>query len=271
MSTTIPPLSAQTLLIEGPDADGFVHTQFSSDTKALTAGHWQFSAWLDAQGRVRALFHLARLTDQRWMLLLRGGDAQSLERELRKYVFRSRVMFQSDATRFIVDDQPAALYLATRRDDAIVLGCGDHSIRLSATDVASDRWRLKQIRAGWPWLPPATMGKFLPPSLSLYRLEAVALDKGCYPGQEIVARLHYRGGNKRHLFSVELSQEVLDGTVLQTAERSSPLQLLAVARTASGAEALAVIQEEPALEVTTGLKLTADDGTAITIHARWPS
>ena len=197
--------------------------------------------------------------------------AQSLERELKKYVFRSRVMLQVDATCFIVDDQPSPLYRVTRWDGTIVIGCGDHSMRLSTTNTGSDQWRLKQIRAGWPWLPPTTIGKFLPPSLSLHRLEAVALDKGCYPGQEIVARLHYRGGNKRHLYSVELSQATPDGTALRIVEGRTDVQLLSVALTASGAEALAVLQDEPPIETTTDVPLTADDGTSVALRTRWPS
>ena len=69
---------AETLLIEGPDALAFAHAQFSSNVQSLAIGAWQFSAWLNAQGRVRALFHLARLDEQRLLLLLRGGEAAAL-------------------------------------------------------------------------------------------------------------------------------------------------------------------------------------------------
>ncbi len=83
--------TAETLLIEGPDAMTFAHAQFSSSVKSLSAGHWQFSAWLDPQGRVRALFHLARLGDERLLLLLRGGNAADMVASLQRFVLRAKL------------------------------------------------------------------------------------------------------------------------------------------------------------------------------------
>jgi folate-binding Fe-S cluster repair protein YgfZ len=82
------PYPAETLLIEGPDAIAFAQAQFSSKVSSLATGHWQFSAWLDPQGRVRALFHLARLADDRLLLLLRGGSAAAVVDALQRFVFR---------------------------------------------------------------------------------------------------------------------------------------------------------------------------------------
>ena len=66
------------------------------------------------------------------------------------------------------------------------------------TDAAVD-WRHHDITARLPWLGPASAGRFVPQALELERIGALSFDKGCYPGQEIVARLHFRGGNKRGL------------------------------------------------------------------------
>ena len=62
---------------------------------------------------------------------------------------------------------------------------------------------------------PAVLDALLPAALSLQRLHAVTVDKGCYPGQEIVARLHFRGGHKHHLYRVVLSQPIHSGEVLR--------------------------------------------------------
>src|SRR5690242_7368892 len=88
MPSTYP---AELVALEGPDAIAFAQSQFSSNLASLADGCWQFSAWLDAQGRVRALFHLIRLNGQRLQLLLRGGQAQALAGELQRYVFRAKV------------------------------------------------------------------------------------------------------------------------------------------------------------------------------------
>ncbi|MFS6628474.1 hypothetical protein, partial [Staphylococcus aureus] len=92
---------AETLSIEGPDALAFAHAQFSSDVRSLAVGTWQFSAWLSAQGRVRALFHLACLDEQRLLLLLRGGEAGALGEALRRYVFRSRLTIAASPWRVL--------------------------------------------------------------------------------------------------------------------------------------------------------------------------
>ena len=60
-------------------------------------------------------------------------------------------------------------------------------------------WRLADIAAGLPWIDAATRDEFVPQALGLERIEAVRFDKGCYPGQEIAARLHFRGGTKQSL------------------------------------------------------------------------
>jgi hypothetical protein len=99
------------------------------------------------------------------------------------------------------------------------------------------------MRAHWPWLPDNALEHWLPPALGLDRLGATALDKGCYPGQELVARLHYRGGHKRHLQQVRLSRSVPPGSALWHDGREL-MRLLDVVPTDAGAEALAVVPDE---------------------------
>ncbi|HJU25757.1 MAG TPA: folate-binding protein, partial [Rhodanobacteraceae bacterium] len=77
---------AQCIEISGEDARAFVQAQFSGDVRTLLPGHWQWNAWLDHKGTVRALMHLADAGDGRLLALLRGGDTQSLCADLRRYV-----------------------------------------------------------------------------------------------------------------------------------------------------------------------------------------
>jgi folate-binding protein YgfZ len=69
----------------------------------------------------------------------------------------------------------------------------------TARPAGAGAWDGSQIRAGMPWILPATQELFLPQMAALEQLGAVSFEKGCYPGQEIVARTHYRGELKRHL------------------------------------------------------------------------
>ncbi|AND68205.1 hypothetical protein ATSB10_07510 [Dyella thiooxydans] len=243
MSPTAPTLPAETLVIEGPDAAQFMHGQFTSPVLALSVGSWQFSAWLDATGRVRALFHLARLADQRWVLLLRGGQAGDLKNELSRFVFRARVELLVQPVGLLTAGPAMALHATEEAEGILHVGCGDHSIVIAA-EAPGDDLRAMQIREGWPWLPAGAIGQYNAASLGLHHLGAVALDKGCYPGQEIVARLHYRGGNKRRLCRVMLSQAVAPDTRLKRVGDGAELHLLDAVGGDSGVTGLAVAHED---------------------------
>ena len=262
------PNIAQALFIEGPDAAAFTHNQFTSPVTALPNGQWQFGSWLDAQGRVRALFHLARLGDERFLLMLRGGDAASFADALRRFVFRSRVTLFVANTSMLGCGSPMPMYVVDMEHDVIRLGCGTHSLLLGAQANDDDVRRVIELRAGWPWLPDDALNELLPPALSLHRLGAVALDKGCYPGQEIVARLHYRGGNKRHLHQIELSRFVAAGSVLRRSDREF-VRLLDVIQQHERVEALAVIADDIANNITQHAENTSDDGVVVQQLNTW--
>ncbi|WP_430389404.1 YgfZ/GcvT domain-containing protein [Dyella sp. 20L07] len=260
--------SAQILLLEGADAIAFAHAQFSSNVQSLKVGQWQFSAWLDAQGRVRALFHLARPADDTLLVLLRGGDATSLAQSLQRFVFRSKVKLTAHHSHALSTAPARESYAFDREDDAYIFGCGTHSLVVGTS--ADDDWRLPQIHAGWPWLPDNVIGELLAPALSLERLQAVALDKGCYPGQEIVARLHYRGGHKRHMHCVVLSQPLPGGTVLRQDDKGI-IQLLDVIATKVDVQALAVMGDDIVQQMKNDAFNPVDEGVSLRITESWPA
>lgn len=261
--------SAETLLIEGTDATAFAHAQFSSAVRSLATDQWQFSSWLDPQGRVRALFHLARLDNDRYLLLLRGGDAATMADALRRFVFRSKLDVTALQPRALATGPAMSIYAVEDDAGIVSLGCDTHSLRITTND-ADDAWRLPQLRMGWPWLPTTALDTLLPPALSLYRLRAVAIDKGCYPGQEIVARLHFRGGHKRHLHRVRLSQPMHSGDALRIDARSVG-SLLDVVATNEGIEALAILNDDMAARVDNTRTQELDDDLAIEFLDSWPA
>ena len=263
-------LIAPAVLIEGPDAIAFAHSQFASQVAALADHDWQFSCWLDAQGRVRNLFHLARLSDERLLLILRGGDTTTFIDALRRFVFRSRVRL-STVEGSLASGAAMPMHHVDVQDEVIRLGCGSHALLFGTNVSSDDAWQLEQLREGWPWLPDSALNELLPPALSLHRLGAVAIDKGCYPGQEIVARLHYRGGNKRHLHHVALSKHVEDGALLQRENREF-VRLLNVIAHAERVEALAVISDEVASRFGQHDKQNiSDEGIDVQLLNTWPT
>lgn len=259
------PSLAETLLIEGPDALAFAQAQFSSNVQSLAVGAWQFSAWLNAQGRVRALFHLARLDEQRLLLLLRGGDAAALGEALRRYVFRSRLTLHASPWRTLGTASAMPLHSMRIESDGIVLGCGTHGLRLADGEAGDETWRSLQLQLGWPWLPVSALDALLPSALSLHRLQAVAIDKGCYPGQEIVARLHWRGGHKRHLCKLRISHGASPGDVLHHDGKEVGV-LLNIVDDDDENDALATLNDDAASENTT---MQLDGGLALRVQHRW--
>jgi hypothetical protein len=259
---------SETLLIEGPDALAFAHAQFSSNVQSLAIGSWQFSAWLSAQGRVHALFHLARIDEHRLLLLLRGGEARAMGEALRRYVFRSRLTIMASPWSVMSTDSALPLHEVRATSDAIVLGCGTHGLRIAIDGAGDAKWRLPQLQLGWPWLPASMLDALLPSALSLHRLQAVAIDKGCYPGQEIVARLHWRGGHKRHLCNVQLTRNATPGDMLRS-DGNDIGTLLDVINDDEHIVALAVLNDDITSTLAEHDTLQLDHGLSLRIQHRW--
>jgi folate-binding protein YgfZ len=236
---------------------------------SLAVRHWQFSAWLDPQGRVRALFHLARIADDRLLLLLRGGHASAMTDALRRYVFRSRVSLTALPPRALATGSASLLHELRTDGEAFSFGCGAHALEITTEGSGDNAWRLPQMHMGWPWLPESRLNELLPPTLSLQRLHAAVIDKGCYPGQEIVARLHYRGGSKRHLHGVELSQPASAGEALQIDGREVGC-LLDVLRQEDRIDALAVLHDEVVSQARGGRLDVFDAQAGIRLCTAWP-
>ncbi len=221
------PHEAAVVHLHGADAERFAHAQFASDVRALPLQRWQWSAWLDVQGRVRVLLQLARIADTRFLALLRGGDAHTLATALGRFLLRDKLQLTAQKMR-LLPGAALAMNQVQLQDHAIALGMDTHSWMLSdaqadpapLSNIIEDASRatawLHELRAGWPWLPDAALDALLPPALGLEHLGAVRFDKGCYPGQEIAARLHFRGGNKRELVRLRGSAQIIEDLLRNT-------------------------------------------------------
>jgi len=107
-----------------------------------------------------------------------------------------------------------------------------------------ERWRLADIRAGLPMLAENLRDQLLPQWLGLDRLGAISLAKGCYPGQEVMSRLHFKGGNKRSLYRIELARTAAPGAGLKLADDTAAgLVVMSCRRGDDRAEALACLTD----------------------------
>lgn len=263
------PFLAQCITIEGADAVAYAQAQFSSPVDTLPCGQWQFSAWLNAQGQVRAFFHLARPSENSLLLVLRGGEASTLAAALGRYVFRARVSITALQPRQLGTGPALAQYALRVAGNTLELGCGEHSLRISDTQSVDTHWRLPQLRAGWPWLAAVDLDKWLAPALAMHRLQATVTDKGCYPGQEIIARLHFRGGLKKHLHHATLSRAMRAGDRLHLGDADIGCVIDVVAHDDAN-EALVVISDAATSELRDSRLDVHASKDISSLHLGWP-
>ena len=183
-----------------------------NDVAALADGHWQWNGWLTAKGRVVALFALLRLDAETLWLLLPDADPAELAAQLQRYVFRSKLKLAPLDLQVIGSFSPPALArgaaLGVSADGDIELDMsgdeGPRRLQIRQAPAADDaaaraRWNAFDLAHGLPRLPASQTSQWTPQQLSLERLRAFSVSKGCYPGQEIVARTHFLGQAKRGL------------------------------------------------------------------------
>lgn len=276
----MPLCPAELLVIAGADAPSFAQAQFTSDVMALTPGHWQWSAWLDAQGRVRHFFLLLRAEPDSLLAWLPLGGAETMRDGLARYVFRAKVKL-SVAADWALHASTSEEIGAPLAAQDVVAHAGGFAFRQpgdagriawlapvsSATsdEAALERWHADDVAAGLPLLAPALAGEFVPQALALERLDAIRFDKGCYPGQEVAARLHFRGGNKRDLRRVRVHGAAPEpGADLLDADGAKSGRILYSASvSAQASEALAVLPIETNRNDV--LKLASDDAISVVI------
>ena len=222
------------LALQGADAVTFAQSQFMNDVAALAVGQWQWNGWLTPKGRVIALFALLRIDAQTLWLLLPDVAASELATLLQRYVFRSKVVLKSIectvSASVCAPLQAKAAAFAVIEEDCIELDMGSDAgpRRLliggntaHEDQAAAGRWMQGDLAHGLPRLPASQREQWTPQQLSLDRLRAFSIKKGCYPGQEIVARTHFLGQVKRGLALYESASGVAVGSDVVVGEDRS--------------------------------------------------
>jgi folate-binding protein YgfZ len=246
------------IALEGRDAIAFAQSQCMNDVEAAPVGRWQWNGWLTPKGRVIALFALVRVAQDAAWLIVPDADADALSASLQRFVLRRQlqVTVRNDlhaSGTFEAPTSAAGASFAGNSTDGIELDFGGFGLRRTlrigptndaAHDDASElRWRADDLRLGFPRLPPSQAEQWTPQMLSLDRLHAFSVKKGCYPGQEIVARTHFLGQVKRGLTLFECPSEPEAGANVDVG--AVPLgQIVSTARNGEGWVALAVLPVE---------------------------
>ena len=234
-------LSYCLLKISGEDSASFLQGQLSNDIKELdseTENHWQYSAYCNQKGRVIALLKVWR-EEQTLYALINQDLAESTVDRLRKYVMRSKVEIQirdnvrcfAIASKAILEhinpnlsnalnDRPKAV---SSSDQQTALDIGPYYLLVDKSDSAGidyiestmsrENCLGGQINAGLPIVSLTSSELFIPQMLNLDLLGGINFKKGCYTGQEIVARMHYLGKLKQRMFICELIKGELSDAV----------------------------------------------------------
>ena len=224
------------LALTGRDAAAFAQAQFMGDVAALPDGHWHWNGWLTPKGRVLALFALLKPDPASVWLLLPDADPAEVAGQLRRFVFRSKV---------VLEPRPDLRVSGAFRAPAVAGGNrlagtpaagleldlsgegGPRTLHIGPADdgrapapAGDARWAAADLAHGLPRLDAAQQGEWTPQMLSLERLRAFSVRKGCYPGQEIVARTHFLGQGKRGLALLESEAPLAPGADVRAEDRT---------------------------------------------------
>jgi folate-binding protein YgfZ len=195
------------IAVTGDDATTFLQGQLTNDVAALKVGEAQWTGWCSPKGRLIASFLLVKRADG-YLAMLPAELAPAIAKKLSMYVLRSKVKIADVSAQY----ERAGLVGAGRPDlGSIEVGRNVHVaiepaagsrlalLRSASTPGTIQDWTLALIHAGIPTVVAATQDEFVPQMANFDLIGAVSFRKGCYTGQEIVARTQYRGILKKRM------------------------------------------------------------------------
>jgi hypothetical protein len=299
-------LGSQALLtVDGAEAETFLQGQLTCDVRRLANGDLLPAAHLTPKGRAVASF-LAWRVDDTFHLQLPQALAEAMTRRLRMFLLRSKATVgradetlvrlgawgaaAAEVAAALVGTVPESAFRQSSRGGCSVLRLPGAEPRLelllpvataieawtaltaAGAEVCQEAaWRLLDIRAGLGWVRAETSEALLPQMLNYDRLGGVSFGKGCYVGQEVVARLHHLGEVKRRAYpgTVSAAEVPAPGTPLfspgSTSRQGAGTVVDAIATGAQACELLAVVERKTL--AADGLRLGAADGPEVVLHA----
>lgn len=239
--------------VQGEDAHDFLQGQLTSDIKAVTPEKAQLGAWCNPKGRMLALMLIFQHGDDLYLQLPRERIAAVMKR-MRMFVLRSRVTLEDvsddlpvvalggNCITNLLEQVPEGDFTSQSSPGTTVIRFPGEQPRVqvigeagelaalwkkaaaTATLVNSNWWTLQNIRSGIPTVYDATAEAFVPQLLNLDLLQGISFTKGCYTGQEVVARMKYLGKLKRRMYVArfKVAEEPKPGDGLFSPHSKSP-------------------------------------------------
>lgn len=215
---------------EGADAAHFLQGQLSANTLTLTPSQGAFACYLNLKGRVMAFMVVVKRPEGFWLILPREL-IPSFMHKLQKFILFSKATLKDISDQYAITGDVRDPFEGPRcavheTQHRIVVDI-DPTSGLIWEIIASNNsttglpitYMLAQFNALIPWIGSAQTDQFLPHYINLVNLGAIAFDKGCFVGQEIVARMQYRGHANKTLRFVSGSNADLDAYAPDTVNR----------------------------------------------------
>lgn len=231
--TIVAPLTHLSLIrVTGTDALSFLQNQLSNDVAQMDAGHTRLAAYCDPKGRMLALFRVFQRDGDLFLQVPAALVADTLVR-LRQFVMRAKVTLAHADTELIqlglagpdaAERLETAIGVTLTATETVATTADTTVLRLPGIEprfaliapittagplwrtlcantsrAGTHAWNWLEIVAGIPTILPATRAEFVPQMANLDLIGGISFTKGCYPGQEIVARLHYLGRLKQRM------------------------------------------------------------------------
>jgi hypothetical protein len=221
--------------ISNNDAADFLQGQLTNDIRDVSSQHSQLSAYCTPKGRILSNFRIFKRNNAFYMRLPRTQLEATMKR-LRMFILMSKVDFEDSSDTLVsmgvsgptaiehlsahIKKLPEQVDDATQCDGFTVIRIpGMHprfeiyaeleaiqqlwsKLDVHAAPIGADPWALLDIQAGIPTIHPETSEAFVPQMINMHIINGVSFQKGCYTGQEIVARMQYLGKSKRQMYRV---------------------------------------------------------------------
>ena len=253
-SGVINPSDWALILAEGPDAGSFLQGQLTNDVLLLPAGQSRFSGYCSAKGRLLASFIVLKISSDKFLLVCQQNLIAATVKRLSMFVLRAKVKLTDASSDFQVvgylgkaaaDISPALVaaapwhvsqqaesYFIQLHPGKTSTGTLARVLQISqnrtsddtplktapAPSISSQDWQLAEVLSGISMVQTESSEAFVPQMLNYESVEGVSFKKGCYPGQEVVARSQFRGTLKRRAFVVSCSEPMHVGQEVFSAD-----------------------------------------------------
>ncbi len=266
--SVIAPLTHLSLLtVSGKDAATFLQGQITCNINDLIDNQAQLGAYCNAKGRTISTFIIIKQKTV-FQLILTTDLIDVVRKKLQLYILRADVQLTNQSGQLILigvhnitlANQENCYTYPVQEDSHFIICTGEQAqttwknliTESSVLAMSANAWLALDIRAGIPWLFSATSEEFVPQMLNLDKLNAISFEKGCYTGQEIVARTHYLGKNKRamYLASCITKLPILPGCSINTQENpDNLLGTVILSAPSSNSTLLLVVLKDKACEI----------------------